>query len=129
MLPDSDLGSRRNYDLILDWDAESKHMGKLYSNSFLSIAAASSPGSEAGFLKDHGPLHCGTDSMPLRVSDDPARHETVSLIPSVQKEDEEALNYIHSHAPLHKRGWCFQESNLAPRILTYGKQQIYFRCE
>lgn len=55
-----------------------------------------------------------------------------------QWEDQPEVDYLYwdnsgldddfEFAPLTKRGWVFQERLLAPRILQFGKKQVYWRC-
>ncbi|KAL2671482.1 hypothetical protein Neosp_014072 [[Neocosmospora] mangrovei] len=39
-----------------------------------------------------------------------------------------ALDFDFEFAPLTSRGWVFQERLLAPRILQFGENQVYWRC-
>jgi hypothetical protein len=38
------------------------------------------------------------------------------------------LSVLPDDEPLFERGWVFQESMLAPRILHFGKEQVFWRC-
>ncbi|KAF7539713.1 hypothetical protein G7054_g1936 [Neopestalotiopsis clavispora] len=115
-----------------DWQLESRRMGHIYRDSTLSIYAAASDRSTAGILcqktRQYGRL-----PKPAYIALRPRFHNLdkqrqlvkVSWLPP----EEEDLKSIYSHSPLYSRGWCLQESILAPRQLIYGERQLYWRCQ
>jgi hypothetical protein len=48
-----------------------------------------------------------------------------TLLISAQVEGQEK---ILEWGTLHERAWCFQEVQLAPRLLSYGGKELYFQC-
>lgn len=112
-----------------DWTAESSKMASIYSNAFVTISAISSPGSSAGIFGETNAADTRDPSLsrgvPLRLSSE--SEEVVYALPA-QSEDPEDLASLYHEAPLALRAWTLQESILSPRIIFYGKDQIYWRC-
>ena len=103
-----------------DWAVESSRMASVYSNSYLTIAAAASDGDDKGFLE-------------LR----PFEYTTVKF---TSPKGESAIAYLsrrESHPgsssgyddPLFRRAWVLQEQYLSQRTLVFSEKQIYFFCQ
>lgn len=112
-----------------DWTAESSKMASIYSNAFVTISAMSSPGSSTGIFGETDTADTRdpylSRGVPLRLSSE--SEEVVYALPA-QSEDPENLARLYLNAPLALRAWTLQESILSPRIIFYGKDQIYWRC-
>ncbi len=91
-----------------DWEEESAKMAGIYSGSYLVIAATRASNSDEGFLQMRDP------SSEIRSYDHYSSQGSVEL--------------LISNSPLFKRGWCFQERMLAPRILHFAAQELIFHC-
>jgi len=105
-----------------DWAQESAKMTAVYENAFVTICALSSPDSAHGILN-----HSGSDpsiTIPITVEGD----ATVMARRFVDCHDHESLENLSINAPLNRRAWCLQECILSPRILYYGRAQIYWGC-
>ena len=96
-------------------------MGQIYSSADITISAASANDCQSGFLGKRHSWWNARDGPPIRLP---------YLCP------DGAIGAIHlvrfgsasSQEPLHLRAWPFQEHMLSPRLLTYGAEQIFWRC-
>jgi hypothetical protein len=119
-----------------DWRREAPKMGKVYSRSYLNIAATLSP-------------HTGTTSL----FDTDSRHPFVPTrfeanIVKVEEHErglQEMKTYVKrgqyflmdsdmwdhevEDSPLKSRGWVYQECLLATRVLHFGKRQLAWECQ
>src|SRR3569833_419131 len=100
-------------------------MCDIYSNAFVTIAAAAARSDEEGFLKP-----------------DDTRLRTSALVFGSELEESPVLrrlrmkNYLGSggyerfvnNAHLHGRGWVLQERALSRRILHFAEDQVYWQC-
>lgn len=107
-------------DSRADWEKESTVMGEIYASGYLNIAArgATNAGSGCFISRVPEPPACRL------IYESPDRSATGSMYirdPSYQIER-------LKDAPLDKRGWVLQERLLAPRIVHYGRQQLYWEC-
>lgn len=98
-----------------DWAEESKKMGLVYSNAYLTIIAGSSTDSRAGFLADrHNPI------QPFPIPLDDKTRDQPFLFATMPRS--------HNEGPTSTRSWCFQEAMLSRRLVTFGTEQLSFRC-
>lgn len=98
-----------------DWAAESKKMGQVYSNAYLTVLAGSSTDSRAGFLADrHNPI------QPFPIPLDEKPRDQPFLFATMPRSSTEG--------PTSTRSWCFQEAMLSRRLVTFGTEQLSFRC-
>ncbi|KAL1612217.1 hypothetical protein SLS60_000441 [Paraconiothyrium brasiliense] len=96
-----------------DWVAEAALMSKVYRNSYCTIAANRSlPGSLFSVYN---------------VDDDYAEFELPLEKVRVSKKLTRWDSSIHT-GQLAKRGWCFQERELSPRILHWTDEQVLWEC-
>lgn len=117
-----------------DWEQESKKMGSIYKNSYLTIYALVAPDSKVGILNlDSGPLPDPPPAI-LRISDAPTQTRMATLIRRDCSQYESLRELLDDSifpertGVLATRGWTLQEMALSPRQLFYGKRQIYWRC-
>ncbi|KAK1952002.1 HET-domain-containing protein, partial [Colletotrichum sublineola] len=100
-------------DLPTDWAAEAGRMAQLYTGATLVLSALEAPSSDVGFL------HLETERVPrAEVNEEYA----------VQKLFTRVYEYL-DECPLNKRAWCMQERLLAPRVLHFGRQQMFWECD
>lgn len=103
-----------------DWRREAATMGNVYQNALCNIAATGASDSSEGCFWDRNPLlaqACRVDfSWELPYTGSYYCFD-VSLWPQHVGE-----------APLNGRGWVVQERILSPRILHFGKQQMFWEC-
>ncbi|KAJ4297895.1 hypothetical protein N0V90_005794 [Kalmusia sp. IMI 367209] len=90
-------------------------MAAIFANSSLTIAGPSSVSSQEGFLKDReaGIRFVQLGNPPINL-----------YMRKRVREFEEEIR----RAPLNRRGWVFQESQLSRRILYYCVDKMIWRC-
>jgi hypothetical protein len=99
-----------------DWATESSSMRLIYKNCLVNIAATGAEDGSMGFFFDRDPIF----ASPCRLKVKKTR--THDFVPSsVWLHD---VNY----APLNSRAWVVQEQLLAPRVLHFGKRQLFWEC-
>jgi len=107
-------------DLKEDWLKEAPNMQKIYGFATINIVAGHSLGPEYSMF------------------DTQDRFSAQSMIVRAEWDNKQPTNYLlwndtttkedFERAPLTRRGWVFQERLLAPRVLQFGKAQVYWRC-
>jgi hypothetical protein len=93
-----------------DWFKEAAKMASLYAGAAIVISALDAASSTAGFL--------GRSRVPLAVLND--QYGVQRLFKDYNESFEDCL--------LARRGWCMQERLLAPTVLHFGKDQMYWEC-
>ncbi|KAK4159778.1 heterokaryon incompatibility protein-domain-containing protein [Cladorrhinum sp. PSN259] len=100
-----------------DWVSEAPNMHRVYGEARLNIIAGYSEDPYGGLFRHRDPL---TTEMIVVEQNNAEGHAILHCSRSTTDEFEQA--------PLMGRGWVFQERLLAPRILHFGKNQVYWRC-
>lgn len=98
-----------------DWRKESADMNLVYENGYCSIAAAAASNSHEGLFRPRRP----ETLAPQYVRFEPSQLFQLyhpSLYKNLDRE------------PLNTRGWVMQERILAPRVVSFGRRQIFFEC-
>ncbi|KAM0424952.1 hypothetical protein ACHAPT_009753 [Fusarium lateritium] len=110
-----------------DWEVESKTMGHVYRNAFLTISAMAAAGSEGGIL---GPSPTIDFPKPAAVRVFSEDHENDALVKLHMAHDERFPSWfqVSSQSPLNSRGWVLQEKILSRRTLYFGSRTIYWKC-
>ncbi|TEY74671.1 hypothetical protein BOTCAL_0071g00050 [Botryotinia calthae] len=113
-------------DSLEDWEIESKHMGRVYHDATLTIAASTASKSTEGFLHTFTDYELSGISISLKLSKDGKPEDHVDMVlPNSKREN---LGDLLRDEPLAARGWTLQEEVLSARTLFYGHQQIYWQC-
>jgi hypothetical protein len=109
-------------DSVEDWETEALMMRLVYANSACNIAASASTNEHGGLFRTRDPaaIQAGIVNLP-------------SLSSRIGCEDVYVVDrdYCHRHifsSPIYQRGWIFQERQLSPRVLHFGKTQIFWEC-
>ncbi len=110
-----------------DWEHEGSRMEDVYSNSYVTIAAAGAPNGTVGCFVPRPPRRSYT---PFRyTSTGGVRGQVFScLVPpegTTANRDPVAL----AREPLSGRAWTFQERALSPRTVFCCSDQFYFECK
>jgi hypothetical protein len=105
-------------DSVDDWQSESVKMRDVYSNSFLNIAAAAAPDGRTGCFLDRNALLAG----PCRATVRTLHGRLCDLVSQTL--------WVNGMAktPLSQRSWVVQERLLAPRVLYFAQNQLYWEC-
>ncbi|PVH69581.1 HET-domain-containing protein, partial [Cadophora sp. DSE1049] len=109
-------------DSLQDWRQESVTMCDVYKGSLCNIAAAaSSSSSEGGCFRERDPQLIRpclvATKFTNRANDDfLLESQTEQWLPHDQQQ------------PLYRRAWVVPERFLAPRVLNFGSQYLFWEC-
>lgn len=107
-------------------------MASIYQNALVTVAGLLSPGSNHGILSQRikDTTEVGTKChVDLVISTEPSiSGRTVRATVMRDWELESLHSMLMNSTPLTSRGWCLQEDVLSPRVLYYGKQNMYWKC-
>ncbi|PYH66923.1 HET domain-containing protein [Aspergillus vadensis CBS 113365] len=106
-----------------DWQSESAAMGQIYKKAFLGISAlgASNDADDCFFSRDSAQVVPSV--VNIRVDDS-------SDLKAFRFRSEKgwAWKVTFEREPLPKRGWTLQERLLCPRVLHFGRKQVFWEC-
>jgi len=106
-----------------DWEKESSKMGQIYTDAFLTIAAASASSDLEGFLL-HRESVAGLRLHSIEnTSGEPDIIAQRQVIHSVGERDPD-----DEKIPLWSRAWTLQEDILSRRLLTYHYDEMTWEC-
>ena len=106
-----------------DWLRESMLMAEVYSHSYLNLAAAASSDSNGGLFRQRAP-HFATKCLVDLTWSSP-QGPPPGLFYCYQPDEWEIQV---ANAPLYMRGWVCQERLLAPRVLNFTRDQLFWEC-
>ncbi|KAF5573399.1 heterokaryon incompatibility protein [Fusarium pseudoanthophilum] len=107
-------------DSAEDWRAESSMMGRVYKNALCNIAASASADCQGGLFFDRDPRMVRPAVIVSQWSDCPPSTYQISKLHVWEDGVSDAV--------LNTRGWVLQERFLAPRIIHFASDQIYWEC-
>ncbi|XDG02169.1 hypothetical protein ABKA04_001784 [Annulohypoxylon sp. FPYF3050] len=120
-----------------DWEKEAAQMSTVYNLAFVVISGASSPNPSTPFLRPREeewlpkrfdfPVSSDVN-MPILVRQ---RHLLAAPLDQGLLEPPFTMTWatLKRVGPLYARGWCFQESFLATRILNFTPGAIVYECK
>ncbi|KAF2654862.1 HET-domain-containing protein, partial [Lophiostoma macrostomum CBS 122681] len=94
-----------------DWEVESAKMAEIYSNSFLTIAAAACPDNHASLFSDRWTSYSEETGKSFRACSGPNAH--------MHRAD----------APLLTRAWAYQERLLPSRTIHIHAEELVWECK
>ena len=104
-----------------DWRAEAASMHLVYRNSHCNIAATGAEDGSYGCFFTRNPNV--VNATQVRPHWNLARGKEFAVVP-LNKEIREKL----ADSPLLKRAWVLQERILAPRVIHFTQEQVFFEC-
>jgi hypothetical protein len=107
---------------IEDWKKHVTVMGDIYRYCDLCIATAAASSANEACFKQRDPDLIAPVVIDLHSKDPTEAPESYILI------SEEHNSRGHRDALLASRGWALQERLLSPRILSLGRQQMFWEC-
>lgn len=107
-------------DSATDWRAEAARMQDVYSGAVFTIIASESPSTGAGIFAPRPEITYQPCKLPFRVGE---LQSDIWLRPSFRN----AVDTSYTN-PLQTRIWTLQEGLLAPRTLSYRKDQVVWEC-
>jgi hypothetical protein len=109
-----------------DWQIESNLMDRVYQYAYCNISATGSRNCDESLFQDRNPSPILPTAVQAKWSygqdhrtDCPKQHYLVDI---------EVFLHGLEKSDLLNRGWVLQERLLAPRILHFGKSQLYWEC-
>ena len=102
-----------------DWQRHLTEMCRIYEHCTLNISADQGEDAEAGCFTHRNVEHVKPCIVDLKH---PSGSEYLGLYEFSFWNDQVL------HCPLIKRGWVLQERLLAPRVLRFGKTQLFWEC-
>ncbi|KAL0930572.1 heterokaryon incompatibility protein [Colletotrichum truncatum] len=106
-----------------DWEAEAPMMRQVYANSACNVAASASNDPDGGLFRAREPRD---DHEPGIVSTTLAASSPEQYF--IFEEDYYISHMYRKRETLHTRGWVFQETFLAPRLLHFAGSQLLWEC-
>jgi hypothetical protein len=109
---------------LADFKKEAPRMSEYYSNAYLTLIAGSARDCAHGFLNDRPKPQCAPCEIEYSRIHVPsnAAEQDMTGIARLGLPPSKDIGHILT------RAWCFQESYLSQRSLTYGSSQFNFRC-
>ena len=103
-----------------DWLAEAALMSKIYSYSFINLAATASTDTSGGLFNQRHPYALNGCKVPVSWGGNAPR-DYICI-----REDPWQDNVAYS--PLTERAWVLQEKLLSSRTLHFARDQLYWEC-
>jgi hypothetical protein len=96
-------------------------MGLVYSNGLCNIAASASDGPDGGLFRNRIAESIRPGCVRAKPLHD-TRSQTFNIIDTLYTERQ------LRHTAFFKRGWVFQERMLAPRVIYFAEEQVFWEC-
>lgn len=103
-----------------DWQHEAALMHHVYRNAACNLSALGAQSSDEGLFLPRNAQSIRPLTVEVAWKGYP--EETYAVV------DEKFWTDRVHNAPLNRRGWVFQERLLAPRVLHFGSEQMYWEC-
>ncbi|KAL9088462.1 MAG: hypothetical protein Q9165_006186 [Trypethelium subeluteriae] len=110
-------------DSVQDWRREVGTMQDVYKNSFLNISALGARDEGDGCFFDRDPRDIGPTIVKLRRTSDSEPQDFRFAL-----EKAWAWRLSFDSEPIVRRGWVVQERLLPPRVLHFGRKQLFWEC-
>lgn len=112
-----------------DWQRESTKMYSVYSNAYITFAAAAAHDSHDGLFSRRAP---GSLVPLLTLGFQGKRyHLQAYRVPDERLEFENQVDkssIVNPSYPLLARAWAFQERLVSPRVLFFGLEELLWEC-
>jgi hypothetical protein len=112
-----------------DWAHEANLMSKVYRYSFINIAATGSSSSDGGcfWKRDERTVLPTEVYIQWRNSWSDCNQEATRTKYRVVLEADAWTRKL-TDEPLNRRGWVLQERILSPRLIHFGREQLFWEC-
>jgi hypothetical protein len=110
-----------------DWAHEASMMSDVYKYGWLNIAATGFSDGKNGLFARRDPSLLQSNRIELK-SDIKANGQTALKSASYNCVDMDIWSHGVDEAPLNRRAWVVQERLLSPRVLHFGRNQIFWEC-
>ena len=109
-------------DWRADWEREAARMAGVYRDSYLTIAASGANTPYQSLFLDRFSIR--SEPMRIEVRSD---SEAVPRVQYIHRTRYSIRQYLNSD-PLQQRGWTFQETQLAVRVLYFSEKELFWQC-
>lgn len=116
---------RQDKDDLSDWNHEASLMDKVYSHSHLNISASHGGSSSEGLFRTRDPRIYDRVEVDLCIKD---RSGQRAVHRPYVVTDFYLFNDNVARSALNQRGWVLQERILAPRVLHFCREQLFWEC-
>lgn len=99
-------------------------MGEVYKNSFLNVATTGASNSSEACFFARDPSQVIPSLVVIKWDDWDGIKKKMYYV----RESKETWRSKLMDAPLSRPAWFLQERLLAPRVLHFGKQQLFWDC-
>ncbi|KUJ13441.1 HET-domain-containing protein [Mollisia scopiformis] len=106
-----------------DWQKESSNMAEIFSNAYLTIAAAQGSSCNDTFLS----RELLQVEIPFQIRSDEFEEKDCVLGLRFRRPNTDKMSEINQSRWV-TRGWTFQEDCLARRVLIFGEKKLLFSC-
>lgn len=107
-----------------DFESECARMYSTFANATLTICGTETTSVRSGFLNQRMREDLYGDS---RIEISLMLHDQRTRI-SIEEEVDAETRWKHTYSELAKRAWIIQERLLSPRVLYFGKHQMFMEC-
>lgn len=117
-----------------DWSEQSSHMPDIYKNAFVTIAAAAKKDCLGGFLgerdwvQESSPFELRDRNLSSIFEGESTSSSVFFDLPIDHNNKRDTATKTDNVNTLAYRAWCFQESLLSHRLLTFDRLQMSFTC-
>ena len=109
---------KQDPDDLSDWLTESVNMDKVYSNALCNISALDAKDANGGMFRPYMQVLDLTNTSAWNLVPVTASHGDHSTL------WEDGVVF----APLNNRAWVLQERTLSPRVLHFGRFELFWEC-
>ncbi|KAK2773829.1 heterokaryon incompatibility protein [Colletotrichum kahawae] len=106
-----------------DWKAEAPMMASVYSNSMCNVCASASDSPEGGLFRNRAAKSIAPGIVDTTLTIAPTTSPVRCYIYPRRYWDDHL-----PEAPLHCRGWVYQERFFASRVIYFSPQQVMWEC-
>ena len=110
-----------------EWGKEAALMADIYGGSVFTISALSSPNVNVGFLGPRQRSMVPIGSIEFSGKDEEHDDGDRPLLLFI-REEPRSLDVELRGGSLSRRGWPLQERILAPGVLHFGRDQVFWEC-
>ncbi|KAI4227573.1 MAG: hypothetical protein LQ349_006690 [Xanthoria aureola] len=110
-----------------EWEKEAALMADIYGGSVFTISALSSPNANVGFLGPRQRSIVPIGSIQFSGKDEEHDDGDRPLLLFI-REEPQMLGGELTSGSLSQRGWPLQERILAPGVLHFGRDQVFWEC-
>lgn len=110
-------------DSVEDWQTESQTMKLVYGQGAITIAAAHASDSTKGLFTERDPNSIIPPIVPCSWQDSLLGVPQPCCVIDMQLRTDSV-----ECSNLARRGWTVQERVLSPRLLSFGKAQMFYQC-